>query len=476
MHMLHCKTRWYPSILAPIMSLIVAVLAPAAQAMSFLPVPDEALLRQSDLVVQASVAAAVPAPGHEHSAVQYSLQVEQALKGVPPAALNLLVPGALDPTQHGAVTIPGTPVLAPGEEVLAFLDRRADGSYVLVHLGLGAFHVLPGPSGAQLLQRDLAQADAIDPANGEPLATTPRYRDLQKFGAWLRQQAAGVPAEADYWSDEAPAGPVVLPRFKVSSPPARWFQFDSGQTVTFYATTPGQVGLADGGYPEFKQAMVAWDNNGAGNVYYVYGGTTTATGDLDNPDGINKILFNDPDELLGGVFDCINGGIAGYGGWVTDSTQEVNGVTYQVIQQADATIRNGAGCLLSQNNETNATELFGHELGHTLGLLHPCGDPDEAECVAGSVQDQALMRPWIHADGRGARLDSDDLAGIAFLYDLQPQSVSSDSGTSSTTSSSGGGAADPWVCAGLLLLAAARRIQSRLSTRSCASRATSSAS
>jgi hypothetical protein len=428
--------------------------------MSFLPIPDAALLMQSDVVVQGSVAAVAPAPGHEHSATLYTVQVEQVLKGEPAAEIGVIVPGALDPTQHGAVTIPGTPVLAEGESTLLFLESRSSGYYVLVHLALGAFHVLPTASGSEVLERDLEQADAIDSATLEPLATAPQYRDLNKFSQWLRQQAAGVQAEADYWSDQAPAGPpLTLPRFMVSNPPARWFQFDNNQTVTFYATTPGQTGLDGGGYTEFKQAMVAWDNNGAGKVYYVYGGTTTATGDLDNPDGINKILFNDPDDFLGGVFDCINGGIAGYGGWVTDQTQELNGVTYQVIQQADVTIRNGAGCLLSANNETNATELFGHELGHTLGLLHPCGDPDEAACVAGSVQDQAIMRPWIHADGRGAELDSDDLAAMAYLYNLAPATVSpsSTSGTSSSSSSSsGGGAWDPWTCTALLLLARQR--------------------
>jgi hypothetical protein len=458
------RSLWYR--LVPF--LLLAACATGARAMSFLPIPDQALLAQSDVIVQGSVTAVAPAPGHEHSATLYTVQVEQVLKGAPAAEIGVLVPGALDPTQPGAVTIPGTPVLAEGESTLLFLDQRSGGDYVLVHLALGAFHVLPGAAGGQVLERDLSQADAIDSATSEPLATAPRYRDLEKFSAWLLQQAAGVPAEADYWSATAPVGPpLVLPRYMLSSPPARWFQFDNGQAVTIYASTPGQTGLAGGGYPEFKQAMVAWDNNGAGKVYYVYGGTTTATGDLDNPDGVNKILFNDPDEFLGGVFDCLNGGIAGYGGWVTAQTQELNGVTYEVIQQVDMTIRNGAGCLLSGNNNTNAVELFGHELGHTLGLLHPCGDPDEAACVAGSVQDQAIMRPWIHADGRGAALDSDDLAAMAYLYNLppaavSPSSASGGSGSSSSSSSGGGGGAcDPWTLAALLLLARKRRSRTR---------------
>jgi uncharacterized membrane protein YgcG len=187
-----------------------------------------------------------------------------------------------------------------------------------------------------------------------------------------------------------------------------------------------------------------------------------ATGDLNNPDGVNKILFNDPTNFIGGIFDCVTGGIAGYGGWRSGAAVTQNGATWQPITEGDVVIRNGAGCLLSANAGANATELFAHELGHTLGLGHPCGDPDEAACVAGTPQDQALMRPILHADGRGADLGSDDLAGIAYLYPLNAGSNSgsaqsgsgdtSGSGTGSGSGSGGGGGSfGPWVGAMLAL-------------------------
>jgi hypothetical protein len=450
------RTTWYSYV--PV--LLAALLPLQARAMSYVPMADTPLLQQADTVVVATVGGAAAAPGHELEATRYTLQVEQVLKGSPAvASLGVLVPGAVDATQAGALHVPGAPQLTAGERILAFLERRDGGDYVLVHLSIGAFHVRNTVSGTAVLVRDLDAADAVGAAAGTAQASV-RQRELGRFSAWVRQQAAGQAAAVDYWNDEALA-PVLRPRFVVSNPPARWFGFDNGGSVPFYASAVGQLGLVGGGYAQLQQAIAAWNNSGVARVNYVYAGVTTAGGDLNHPDGVNKILFNDPTNFIGGVFDCINGGVAGYGGWRSSGSQGYNGGTFQPIVEGDVVIRNGAGCLLSGNNGANATELFGHELGHTLGLGHPCGDPGEAACVAGSAQDQALMRPILHADGRGAYLGADDLQGIAYLYPLNASSSTGSgqtgntngNGTSGTGGSGGGGGGSfgPWACALLAL-------------------------
>ncbi len=448
---------------------LLLFLTPAAQAMSYVPMADAPLLDQADTVVLGEVSAVAAAPGNELSATRYSLSVEQVLKGGTTAqAIGIVVPGAVDPGAAGALNIPGTPRIAAGERVLAFLDRRDDGDYVLVHLSIGAFHVRQTITGTAVLTRDMDLDGALDSGNGSTATAMNRQRDLGKFSAWVRQQAAGQQPAAQYWNDEALAAPnLVQPRYVVSNPPARWFQFDNGGSVPFYAGAAGQLGLLDGGYGEFQQAIAAWNNSGVAKVNYTYAGVTSATGDLNHPDGVNKILFNDLSNFIGGVFDCITGGIAGYGGWRSSSTQSFDGINAQPIVEGDIVIRNGAGCLLSGHANANAVELFGHELGHTLGLGHPCGDSGEAACVAGTAQDAALMRPYIHADGRGARLGSDDLAGIAYLYPLTSGTGTGTGQTGGTNgngtgggTNSGGGSFDP-LAAVLLALAWSYRMARR---------------
>lgn len=450
------RTVWYSLLSA----LLLALLPARALAMSYVPMADSSLLDQADTVVLGTVQEASTAPGHELEARRYVLAVEQVLKGSPAATVGVLVPGAMDATQAGALVVPGTPGIAVGDEMLAFLDRRADGDYVLVHLAIGTFHVRATVSGTRVLVRDLDDGGSMGEA-ASPALPVDGQRDLAQFSAWVRQKVAGQSPAAEYWNGEALA-PVLKPRYVVSNPPARWFAFDSGGSVPFYAGAVGQIGLAGGGYAQFQQALAAWNNSGVARIHYVYAGTTTATGDLNNPDGVNKILFNDPTNFIGGIFDCLTGGVAGYGGWRSGGAVTQSGTSWQPITEGDVIIRNGAGCLLSGNAGANATELFGHELGHTLGLGHPCGDPDEAACVAGSAQDQALMRPILHADGRGAALGSDDLAGIAYLYPLAASSStgSSQSGTNDTSgngtgtgsgSGGGGGSLGPWTGVMLML-------------------------
>ena len=69
---------------------------------------------------------------------------------------------------------------------------------------------------------------------------------------------------------------------------------------------------------------------------------------------------------------------------------------------------------ISQNRR--AEEIFAHELGHALGLGHSCGDADSPPCASNPVFNDALMRAFVHGDNRGAALNSDDRAGILFLY------------------------------------------------------------
>ncbi len=57
--------------------------------------------------------------------------------------------------------------------------------------------------------------------------------------------------------------------------------------------------------------------------------------------------------------------------------------------------------------------VLAHELGHALGLLHPCGDPSAPSC--GRDDRESLMHPE-YAEGAG-ELGPDDEMGYCWLYD-----------------------------------------------------------
>jgi hypothetical protein len=67
-----------------------------------------------------------------------------------------------------------------------------------------------------------------------------------------------------------------------------------------------------------------------------------------------------------------------------------------------------------------------HELGHVLGLLHPCGDdaPGVPACSASTEFDATVMNPAYSPDR--AELSADDAAGTCVLYGERPDGCTSD--------------------------------------------------
>jgi hypothetical protein len=430
----------------------------AAFGMSYVPIADEALADPADAIVIGQVIAHEPMPGQPLDAQRYRLRVDRVVKGaVGSAEIAVRQPGAFDPDAPGALTVPGAVHLEAGERTLLLLNARADGSYDVAQMALGAFHVRTTVSGEQVLVRDLSESEVAEGVTAKS-AQLDRLRNLDRFAGWLRARNAGQAPSADYWSDARPSD-VVTPKYALyAAPPPRWFEFDNGGSITIYGGPQGQVGLSGGGYGALQAAINAWDNDSGSNVRYVYGGVTNATGGLSRTDGVNEVLFNDPNGDIAGSYDCNGGGIVAMSSWRSGGTRQLNGRTFKTIVEVDTVVQDGAGCVMAEN--ANGPEVLAHELGHTLGLAHPCGDAGLVSCLTNALLNDALMRPYIHGDGRGASLRADDLAGIAFLYPKMavsapppaPAAGAGGSNTSSSSSGSGGGAMELAPLIALLLI------------------------
>ncbi|MBW8876052.1 MAG: fibronectin type III domain-containing protein [Acidobacteria bacterium] len=397
--------------LALLMILLLALTALPATATTVVVGTDEDLFDQAPLVLEGTVLGSAPA--HGSPATEYRVRVERTVKGrVTAGEVVVRVIGGDDGSgMH--LMVWGAPALQTGERALLFLVPQADGTYGPLHLALGAFHEVQTAAGQKVAVRDLHDMQDVTAGAGPARDSV---RDAGRFAGWLADRAAGLKRSADYFV-ALPASELrrIQEKFTyLGGVKSRWLQFDADQAVGWRSQDSGQPGLDDGGVSEFQSALAAWDTNPGTNIKYRYDGTTTATAGFTHPDGVNAIIFEDPNNEMPGAFTCISPGrgsgiLAIGGGWTHPGA---NGVG--VITEGDVITNDGVGCWF--NTPARAAQVFTHELGHSLGLGHSCGDSASGPCVPGSPEDDAIMRANAHADERGARLGDDDRAGILTLY------------------------------------------------------------
>jgi hypothetical protein len=384
-----------------------------AGATSYVPMTDEALAAQAPLAVVVEISSVGSSAQEGRPATEYTARVERVLKGdLTAREITVRVPGGIRADGIG-LRIWGAPRFAEGERALLFLVPQADGAYVISQLMLGAFHEVRS-GGQSYAVRDLSEAQAVVPRGWKAPAEEP-LRDFDLFAAWV----AGQPLRNGYAVNADPRllHSLTAPFTFLTSggTPIRWFVFDSAGSVSFLAHQNGQPGLAGGGFAEFQAALAAWNADAGTNINYTYGGTTTNTNGLNVFDSVNTLIF---EQNLGSPFSCASGGVLAQGGPWFGSPATYHGQSYFTAFNADVATNAGISCFFTGNPNASkaAEELFGHELGHTLGLGHSCGDGLAGSCTGRPDQDAALMRAFIHNDARGAQLNIDDRTGIAVLY------------------------------------------------------------
>ncbi len=395
------------------------LLAGPLAATSYVPMSDEDLVDQAPVAAVVTVQSAEPSPAG--TATDYVVEVEEVLKGsVAGSSLVVRVPG-VERLDGLSLRIWGAPRFAAGGRALLLLAPRADGSYGVQQLMLGAFHEIKA-GGKRLALRNLDEAQAIA-LPGRPQAEP--VRDFDRFRAWVAARAGGRKAPSTDYLVTVPAGTALQ---SVTSPftllraggvPLRWFQFDggSGASITWRAHNSGQTGFAGGGFAQFQAAIAAWNAEPQTPISYVYSGQTGADLGLSDFDGINALLFNDPNAEIGGTFNCAAGGVLAIGGpWFDSSLRGTwNGAEFIRSAGADIVLNDGIGCFLAGDSPA-FQELLAHELGHTLGMGHS----SESRTEPNATLRDALMYFAVHDDGRGASLRADDLAGIRALYKAAP--------------------------------------------------------
>jgi hypothetical protein len=402
---------------------VLALAAAPAGATTFVMVSDESLVQQADLIVRARIDRVDPQSTTAAARTEVRALVDEVLKGQDPGeTVRLSVLGGRS-ADGMTLKIWGAPSFREGEEVILFLSQRRDGTYAPLHLFLGAFHEFDAGA-VRLAVRGFSEARQITLDGSEPRPEP--LRDADRFASWIRARVADPQAAADYLVEDRDRGmrsrvdAFTLLLDEDTNLPIRWRTFNNGGgSVHWRAHSAGEQGLSGGGFTQFQNGLSAWNADGSTPIDYRYDGTTNVTKGLKTYDTLNTILWDDPNNEVGN-FNCSSGGVLAIGGpWYDNSVTHVfQGQTYHEALNADIEINKGLSCFFSSSGSPlkAAEEIFTHELGHTLGLGHSCGDGASPSCGSNAAFNDALMRANVHDDGRGGRLGSDDRAGIAKLY------------------------------------------------------------
>ncbi|MCK7594493.1 hypothetical protein [Pseudomarimonas salicorniae] len=414
-------------LLAVALALALAWFSGPAAALSYVMMADEDLFDEAEGVARVTVVSRLPLAGGDRE-TRYLLTVNQVLSGPKTAATEILALPGTRLEEGGGYYVPGVPGLREGTTLLLFYSRAEDGSLRAQQLSMGLFGREQTAKG-QFYVRYLEMSSDLSKD-----AVLRRYhapRDPEAFERWIADRARGARRAPDYLRGELQALQSSKFNFTVfdfggsGSGPARWFQFDSGQSLAWTAGSGGQANTSFDEFASLQQALAAWQNDAGSRIQMHYVGAQASAPSCvaggQNNCLAGHVYWNDPNNQISGSFNCSGGGVLAIGGsFAYTPATSFNGQSWFRRSAADVIVQDNAGCFLDGNSGANGANLLAHEVGHAIGFDHSCGDADSGSCSGRPEQNEATMRSQAHNDGRGAVLGSDDRAGALVIYPAPP--------------------------------------------------------
>ena len=380
--------------------------ATPAFATTVIPVPEPALTRDAAAIVIGHVLRIESHWDQTQQRVEtdITISVDEVLKGQLAATeITLRQPGGRAAGLES--WLEGSPEFERGEKVLVFVRQRPDGTLRVAHLFQGKFSIITDTAtGEEHVHREARPAGVnVLGAGEEGARVTGR---LEEMKARIRGRVTGEldrgKRDAIIAGGAAAVTSVTEERdgFTYLGSPSRWFLPDSGTPISMRINSNGEPRAPGGGFDQVRAGLNAWSSVATSRARFRDAGFTTAGGF--RLDGVSSIAFRDPRGDIDPPSGC-SGTLALGGYFRNGETRVVNGRTFYQIIEGDVVFADGwAGCNYYENF-SNLAEVATHELGHVLGLGH-------------STATDAIMRAVARFDGRGARLGSDDIAGVSSMY------------------------------------------------------------
>ncbi len=301
----------------------------------------------------------------------------------------------------------GSPSFRIGEEVMVFLTAARDGTYRVTAMALGKFGVQEDSDGYTELVRDLGEGVQVLDGSGAlltdpevevmPLSEAIRHERRDRHDSRRRAEPA---VEPDELMETELHGEFTF----FGSTPARWFEPDWNEPVTFKVDPTGDPGPLLGPAQSVGAIHDAFDSWSAvsGSAFELIADEPLAEPlPFAGCTGGNRIVFNDPFNEISDPSGC--GGVLAVGGYcVTAETKVVNDTQFRRIRVGKVAFNNGwSNC--SFWNRCSLAEIATYEIGHAIGLGH-------------SPETNAIMRSHAYLNGRCASLGSDDEDAMRFIY------------------------------------------------------------
>src|SRR5512143_3054832 len=226
---------------------LLALTTTNARATTFILMDEQSLLEGSQAVVVGTVTAIESAISESDGAVYtyVHVQADRIIKGpLDKGPLVLREPGGSVGDRHEWIY--GAPEFWVGERDLLFLSRNLDGSLQTNSLSMGKYTVSVDANGRTTAVRNLGDAASViapDTGSIEPAApqTQPFVPLLSRLRTLARAQTVAAPPALVPIPPELGTSPTEYhDAFTfLGNPPARWFEPDSGQPVSYLVDPTG---------------------------------------------------------------------------------------------------------------------------------------------------------------------------------------------------------------------------------------------